>query len=145
MDVLNSISGDVDSVGFEARLAACSESLRELVSYLRASARHAAPGIAERRFRHPEPNSGWGVTYYTGVEPFCEIHPKLQEEHVWVLLRGIDTSAVAKAGFEPSKQEGWFKIHGMEDAVRFVHWILQAHDARASTAAQHQPAAGGGR
>ena len=88
-----------------------------------------------RRFRHPEPNSGWGVTYYTASEPFCEIHPKAEKGHVWVRLRGIDAGAVEAAGFELSRQEGWFKLRGMGEAVRFVPWILQAHDAKRSTAA----------
>lgn len=131
---MNSIPEEIDSAGFEAQLAACTESLRQLVSYLRVSARHAGRGVVDRRFRHSEPNSGWGVTYYVGGSPFCEIHPKSQEGHAWVLLRGIDAAEVIKAGFEPSKQAGWFKVRGMEEAVRFVHWILQAHDARASAA-----------
>jgi hypothetical protein len=130
-----SIPDEVDPEGFEAKVVACGNSLKELVSYLRASSQHAGAAVTQRRFRHPDPNSGWGVTYYTGSEPFSEIHPKSKEGHAWVRLRGVDADAVAAAGFEPSKQDGWFRIRSMAEAVRFVHWIVQAHDARASTAA----------
>jgi hypothetical protein len=131
----NTIPDEVDGVGFEAKLEACSDSLREMVSYLRASSQHAGVAVIPRRFRHPDPNSGWGVSYYTGTDPFCEIHPKVQEGHAWVRLRGVDAGAVEAAGFKPSKQPGWFKIRAMGEAVRIVHWIVQAHDARASSAA----------
>lgn len=129
------IPSEVDAIGFEARLKDCSDSLRELVTHLQASSQNAGPRVTARRYRHPEPNSGWGVTYYTDrAASFCEIHPKLKEEHTWVRLPGVDAATVARAGFEPSKQEGWLKIRTMEEAVRLVHWILQSHDARTSYA-----------
>lgn len=130
----DTIPDEVDPLGFDAKLEACSDSLRELVSYLRTSSQHAGVAVVCRRFRHPAPNSGWGVTYYRGPEPFCEIHPKVKEGHAWVRLSGIDAGAVEAAGFELSKQEGWFKLSGMGEAVRFVPWILLAHDARARRA-----------
>jgi hypothetical protein len=128
------IPDEIDAAGFEAKLAACGDSLRELVVFLRASSQHAGVTVTQRRFRHPEPNTGWGVTYYVVSKPFCEIHPKAQDGHAWVRLPGVNSGAVASSGFEPSKQEGWFRIRSMGEAVRFVHWILQAHDARVSTA-----------
>jgi len=114
------IPDEVDAVGFEARLDACPDSLREMVAYLRSSAQHAGANVAERRFRHPAPNSGWGVAYYATVHPFVEIHPKPQEGHTWVLVRGADPEALRHAGFEPSHQAGWFKIRTMTEAVRLV-------------------------
>jgi len=131
----NTIPDEIDPAGFEARLCDCGEPLKELFSYLRSSAHHAGVEVTARRFRHPEPNSGWGVTYYIGAVPFCHLHPKLKDGHVWILLPGVAASAIAIAGFEPSHQEGWFKIRRMEEAVRFVQWIIQSHDARISTAA----------
>ena len=130
----NAIPGEVDAAGFEVRLEACSGSLQELVSYLRTSSQHAGEAVVARRFNHPEPNFGWGVTYYTGSAPFSEIHPKPKEGHVWVHLYGVDADAVQATGFEPSVQRGWFKIRVMGEAVRFVHWILQAYDARSTAA-----------
>ena len=131
----NTIADEVDAQGFEAKLAACSDSLKGVVAYLRASAQHAGVRVAFRRFRHADPNSGWGVTYYIGAASFCEIHPKAQDEHAWIRLGGTDLRAVESSGFESSKQPGWFKIRTMEEAVRFVPWILQAHDAAAATVA----------
>jgi len=124
------VPDEIDPVGFEARLLECSGALRELVAYLRASAHHAGPGVSQRRFRHPAPNTGWGVTYYVESLPFCELHPKPHEEHVWVLLRGADAEAILAAGFEPSKQPGWFTVRRMGEAVRCVSWILQSYDLR---------------
>ena len=128
--MMRAIVDEVDPAGFESRLKECSESLQELVAYLRASARYAGRAVAARRFRHSPPNSGWGVTYYNGGAPFCEVHPKIQDGHAWVLLHGADIAAVLAAGFEPSKQSGCFKIRDMGEAVRVVHWILQSHDSR---------------
>lgn len=130
----NAILDEVDAAGFEAKLEACGDSLREIVAYLRASSQHAGGAVVARRFRHPEPNSGWGVAYYAGSEAFCEIHPKAREGHAWVRLRGVDAEDVRAEGFEPSTQEGWFKIRAMDEAVRLVHWILDAHDARSTDA-----------
>lgn len=127
------IPNEVDPDGFEARLRGCSPPLLETVAYLRSTAEHAGSEVAGRRFRHAKPNSGWGVTYYTGVTPFCEIHPKRSEGHVWVLLHGADTEALLNDGFEASEQMDWFKIRRMEEAVRMVRWVLQSHDACASS------------
>ena len=131
----NTIPPEVDALAFEAKLEHCSDSLTQIVEYLRASAQFAGVGVSSRRFRHPDPNSGWGITYYTGTAPFCEIHPKAEEEHAWVRLIGVDFGAVEGSGFEASNQQGWFKIREMGEAVRFVRWILQSHDARTSRAA----------
>lgn len=126
----NTVPDEIDPAGFEARLLDCDDLLQEVVAYLRSSAQHAGPKVKLRRFRHEEPNSGWGVAYYAATAPFCEIHPKQEQGYTWVRLRGVDPGAVMAAGFEPSKQPGWFKIQAMPEAVRFVHWILQAHDSR---------------
>lgn len=131
----NAIPDSINPADFEAKLATCSEPLRALVSYLRTSAQHAGTAATERRFRHAAPNSGWGITFYANASPFCEIHPKPQEGHAWVRLPGADPDAVEAAGFERSKQEGWFKIREMGDAVRLVPWVLQSHDVRARTEA----------
>jgi hypothetical protein len=121
---------EVDPDGFEAKLASCSNDLHEIIAYLRTSALHAGENVVARRFCHPAPNSGWGVTYYTRSTPFCEIHPKPQEHHAWVRLLGVEPASMGALGFEPSKQEGWFKVRGLTDAVRFVPWILASHDGR---------------
>lgn len=121
---------EIDHEGFEARLLECSDPLRELVNYIRSSAKNAGNSVTSRRFRHPPPNTGWGVTYYVNGTPFCEIHPKRRDGHAWVLPHGADMAAVLRAGFEPSEQPGWFKIHDMREAVRFVPWILQSYDQR---------------
>lgn len=128
------VPDEIDPDGFEERLLQCSDPLRELVAYLRTSAQHASRDVCERRFRHPDSNTGWGVSYYVGRRPFCEIHPKRRDGHVWVLPRGADEVAILAAGFEPSKQAGWFKIRDINEAVRFVQWILQAHDLRLNSA-----------
>ena len=121
---------EIDATGFEANLEECSAPLKEMVAYLRKTAQHAGAGVKERRYRHPKPNSGWGIAHYTEGTPFCEFHPKRTEEHVWAFIRGADPAAVTAEGFQPSKQEGWFQIRTMPEAVRFVKWILLAHDLR---------------
>jgi hypothetical protein len=131
----HTVPGEVDPRGFDANLDACSDALKQIVAYLQTSAQHAGAHVVARRYRHADPNSGWGVTYYTGKAAFCDIHPKAHEEHAWVHLRGVDCRDVEAAGFESSKQYGWFKIRGTREAVRFVTWILRAHDSRTSTTA----------
>jgi hypothetical protein len=49
---------------------------------------------------------------------------------VWAWIYCAERAEVVADGFEPSKQDGWFKVHTMREAVRFVKWILQAHDGR---------------
>jgi hypothetical protein len=124
---------DVDVSGFEANLEECSVALKEVVAYLRTAAQHAGADVTQRRYKHPTPNTGWGVTYYAGGSPFhvCELHPKRDADRLWGSVRGADPVAVTADGFRPSKQEGWFQIHTMREAVRFVRWIVWAHDTRA--------------
>jgi hypothetical protein len=125
----NAVPDEIAPAGFEAQLLTCTEPHREVVAYVRTAAQHAGVAVMARRFRHPTPNSGWGVTYYVGSFPFCEIHPKVKAGHVWVRLRGVDQTEVVNAGFEPSQQQGWVKIRNIAEAVRIVPWILRAHDA----------------
>ena len=115
---------------FEANLDRCSDHLQEMVAYLRSKAKGAGVDVKTRRFKHPKPNSGWGITYYTGGERFCEFNPKIRANQVWVFLHGADRSTLVAEGFEPSKQDGWFKVRTMREAERMVKWILEAYDGR---------------
>jgi hypothetical protein len=124
------ILDEVDAMGFEADLANCSTELKEIVAYLRCTAQHAGTDVISRRYRHRKPNTGWGITYYSGGNRFCELHPKRNANHVWGFIRGADSAALESEGFHPSAQEGWFQIRTMPEAVRFVKWILCAHDDR---------------
>lgn len=123
------IPDEVDPLGFKANLEGCSAPLQEMVAYLRRTAQHAGAEVTPRRYKHSKPNTGWGVTYYTGGNRFCEFHPKRDEDHVWGFIQGADPVAVVADGFQPSKQDGWFQIRTMHEAVR-VKWILWAHDGR---------------
>jgi hypothetical protein len=101
-----------------------------MVAYLRSMAENSGADVATRRHKHPKPNTGWGITYYTGGEKSCEVHQKIRENHVWVFLHGADRATLVAEGFQPSEQDGWFKVRTMREAVRFVKWILAAHDGR---------------
>lgn len=131
------IAPEVDPEGFESKLRDCSQALQEIANYLRATARHAGPAVDQRRFRHAPPNSGWGVTFYVDATPFCELHPKSREGHVWAKTHGSNSEAVSADGFEGSEQTGWIKIRTMHEAVRFVKWIVRSHD---ETHARLEPA-----
>src|SRR5688572_1354992 len=111
--------------GFERELAKCLDPLLEMVTYLRTTARNAGPDVIERRYK---PQSGWGITYYAGTKVFLDVHPKVRERHVWVSAHGVDRAALLAERFQPSKQRRWFKIRSMREAVRFVKWIVEAHD-----------------
>ena len=124
------IADEVDPLGFEANLENCTAAVQEMVAYLRTTAHHAGRNVAERRYNHPKPNAGWGVTYYVGAEPFCELHPKRDKGHVWGFIRDADRAAIMADGFQPSKQAGWYQIRTMPESVRFAKWILWAHDRR---------------
>jgi len=124
------ILDDVDAPGFQANLEEWSAPLQEMVAYLRTTAHHAGPDVRERLIKHPMPNTGWGVTYYVESVPFCHLHPKRDAGHVWGFVRSADPAAVVADGFTPSKQDGWFQIRTIREAVRFAKWILFAHDAR---------------
>jgi len=126
-----SIAAEVDSLGFEANLEECSAPLKEIVAYLQTTAKSAGADVIPRRYRYAKPNTGWGITYYTGGNRFCEFHPKRDEGHVWGFIQGADPAAVVAEGFQPSEQDGWFQIRTMPEAVRFVKWILWAHDGAA--------------
>lgn len=126
------IAAEVHPEQFEAALADCSQELRDMVAHLRTAAGFSGPGVQQRRYKHEPPNSGWGVTYYVGGEPFCDLHPKSNDGHVWGCIRGADSAAITAEGFEPSKQDGWFKIRSMNEAVRFANWIIWAHDQRSA-------------
>lgn len=121
---------EVDPAGFETKLSGCSQPLRDVVGYLRFTAQGAGVGTAMRRYNHPAPNSGWGISYYVAGERFCEIHPKAKEEHAWIYLAGVDPALLAADGFELSSQPGWFKIRNMFEAVRAVKWIISAFVSR---------------
>ena len=122
------IPKEVDPTGFETKLEACNAPLKEMIAYLRNTATYSGPGVIQRRYRHPPPNSGWGVTYYRNQLPFCDLHPKERKNHVWAFLHGVDPNEVKRDGFQPSKQADWFQIRTMPEAVRFVRWILSGHD-----------------
>jgi hypothetical protein len=121
---------EVDAEGFDANLEECSAPLKEMVAYLRSTARHAGTMVSQRRYRHPKPNTGWGISHYSGGNRFCEFHPKREVGHVWGFIQGADPALLVADGFAPSEQDGWFKIRTMPEAVRFVKWILWAHDRR---------------
>ena len=120
------IPPEVDPLGFEATLGNCGMSLRDMVAYLRSTAEHAGRNVTPRRYKHPAPNRGWGITYYNGDTPFFQIHPR-GDSHVWVFVRGADPADIEAEGFQRSKQKGWFMIHTMAEAERFAKWILKAH------------------
>lgn len=117
--------------GFEARLSECEEPLREMLAYLRSSAQHSGTDVTPRRYRHPKPNTGWGITYYRGESAFCDFHPKRTKGHVWGFIHDADSKAIERDGFQPSEQASWFQIRTMPEAVRFVKWILWGYDRRA--------------
>jgi hypothetical protein len=122
------IPEEVDPSGFEANLDECSVLLQEIVGYLRATALYAGADVASRRYRHPKPNSGWGITYYARGHRFCELHPKRDADHVWGFISQADPAAMGADGFQLSRQEGWFQVRNMGEAVRFAKWIVWAHD-----------------
>jgi hypothetical protein len=122
------IPDELNVAGFETYIADFSDELKGLFSYLRSTAKNAGASVSDQRHK---PNSGCGVRYYTRGERFCEIDPKVRENHAWVFLHGADRATLVAAGFEPSEQEGWFKVRTMPEAVHFVKWILEAHDRRA--------------
>ena len=125
-----SMPDEVDPLGFEENLSGCESRLQEIAEYLRTTAMHVGADVLQRRYRHAAPNTGWGVTYYSAGRPFCQLHPKRGVGHVWVFVSGVDSAAVVAEGFEPSKQASWFQIRTMPEAVRFVKWIVWAHDQR---------------
>ena len=58
------IPDEIDPLGFEANLDGCNKPLQEMVAYLRNTAQYGGSDVTTRRFKHPEPNTGWGITYY---------------------------------------------------------------------------------
>ena len=88
------IPRESDAVGFEANLDGCSEPLREVVAYLRSSAKYAGAHVTTRRHKHPKPNAGWGIKYYRGGKPFCEFNPKRAAAQVWGFIHGADPVAL---------------------------------------------------
>ena len=126
--ITRQIPDEVDPSGFQKNLEECSAPLQEMVTYLRSTARNAGADVSERRYRHPKPNSGWGVAYYADSHRFCEFNPKREKDHVWAFVHGADSSEIADEGFQPSLQDGWFQIRTLPEAVRFVKWVLLAHD-----------------
>ncbi len=59
------------------------------------------------------------------------LHLRTTTAHVWAWIYGVDRDEVIADGFEPSKQEDWYRVRTMPDAVRFVEWIVAAHAKRA--------------
>lgn len=109
---------------FDQRRGQCDPAAVEVIDFLMTVATNAGPNVT-----HPPTAElkGEGFKYEGGHGQFCALH--LRKKHVWVWIKGADRATLAAEGFEPSKQEEWFTIPTMPKAVRFVKWILWAHDA----------------
>jgi hypothetical protein len=129
-----SIPPEKDPAGFDANLDECSDHLREMVAYLRSTAKHAGPRVTPRRYKHPEPNKGWGITYYMSGEWFCHFHPKQDpdSDHVGVRILGATADELKAIALEPSEErvdgQLWVRVKSMREAVRLVPLILRGHD-----------------
>jgi hypothetical protein len=130
-----SILKEVDGPEFEANLVECGDHLKEVVAYLRSTAEHTGSDVTPRRYKHPKPNKGWGITFYAREEWFCQFHPKRHSGHVGALILGATADELKAAGLVPNEKRGdgqlWVSVKSMREAVRLVPLILRAHDRRA--------------
>src|SRR5262245_48508077 len=110
---------------FDARREKCAPPVRELLDFMMQAAANAGPNVKSP----PTPElKGGGIKYRNAVRQFCAFHPKYST-HVYVWVHGANRDAIVAEGFKPSRQDGWYKIATMPEAVRFIKWILRAHDA----------------
>lgn len=75
---------------------------------------------------------GNGPKYSNQSGQFCALHLRTTTPHVWAKIYGSDRESLVADGFEPSEQADWFKVKTMQEAVRFVKWIVKARNSRAS-------------
>lgn len=115
------IPDELDVPGFEAYVAGFSDELKELFGYLRSTAKNAGANVEDQRHK---PKSGCGVRYYVRGENFCQLDPKIRENHVGIRLPRADRARVVADGFKPSVQPGWYWVKTMREAVRSVKWIM---------------------
>jgi len=122
------IPAEVDLEGFESNLRECSAHLQDMVAVLRVGAANGGFDVEGRRYRHLPPNLGWGVTYYVHGRPFCHLHPKRRDDSISVSVVSAHHATLVAEGLQPLDQAGWYKVRTMHQAVRWVKWILWAHD-----------------
>ena len=120
---------------FNERRNKCSPQIREVLDFLMTVAANAGPDVE----LPPTPElKGEGVKYRNGGGQFCTLH--LREKRVWAQIaherseRAVLVADLKDAhlAFTREQKDGpWVQIPNMQDAVRFVTFIVQAYDDRA--------------
>ena len=120
---------------FNERRNKCSPQIREVLDFLMTVTANAGPDVG----LPPTPElKGEGVKYRNGGGQFCTLH--LREKRVWARVdhdRKTRTALMidlidAHLTFTREQKDGpWVQIPNMQDAVRFVTFIVQAYDDRA--------------
>ena len=119
---------------FEARHNDSSKQIGKVMDFLMTVAANAGPDVEVPRYEL----KGEGVKYRNGRGQYCVIH--LREKRVWARVdhdRKTRTALMidlidAHLTFTREQKDGpWVQIPNMQDAVRFVTFIVQAYDDRA--------------
>lgn len=125
---------------FNDRRKNCSPSVKEVLDFLIKVAENAGPDVKPPIYER----GGNGPKYSNGSGQFCVLHPK-PEKHVQAYLnhergnRPALTSALkaARLTFTREGTDGpWVQITSLQDAVRFVAFILHAYDDRSAIEGQ---------
>ena len=112
---------------FTDRRAKCVAPISDVIDFLMTVAANAGCDVKPPAYEV----GGNGPKYANPGGQFCTLHLRTTTAHVWVWLYGVDRVEVIADGFEASKQEDWYKVRTMPEAVRLVKWIVAAHAKRA--------------
>ena len=120
---------------FDERRKNSSQQIQQVLDFLMTVAANAGPDVE----LPPTPElKGEGVKYRNGGGQFCVIH--LREKLVWARVDHARTARAALVAdlkdahltFTREQKDGpWVQLPNMQDAVRFVTFIVQAYDDRA--------------
>jgi hypothetical protein len=116
---------EIDSAGFNERVAKCSPQTRDLITFLRTVAENSGVSVATPIFEV----RGIGITFWTNGRRFCRFDPKHQANHVWALIPNGDRDALRACGIVSDREDGpWVTIRTMRGAVRLVPHVLHSYD-----------------
>jgi hypothetical protein len=111
---------------FRERREQCTAPTSEIIDFLMAAAANAGPDIKTPIYEA----GGNGPKYSNQGGQFCALHLRTTTPHVWAKIFGSHRESLVSDGFEPSEQDDWFKVKTMQEAVRFVKWLMKAHHDR---------------
>jgi hypothetical protein len=94
------------------RRAKCDAPISDVIDFLMTVAANAGPDVDP-----PIYQAGGNGPKYANPGQFSTLHLRTTA-HMWAWIYGVDRDEVIADGFEPSKQEDWYKVRTMPDAVR---------------------------